>query len=211
MGMDIHRQLEKEFKFSDDTRQISRLQTVGRIVDAVSDRKDFQSSFFLIEKDDLNAFTIPGGRVYIFSGLMNNLKTDAQLASVLAHEIGHGAAKHVVKKYQAALGYNLIGSIAATQLGDGSGSMLLKGSNTVMGLIFTSYGRQDEYEADRLGIRYMLRAGYDPQGMLEAFEILKRESKGAYIPTILRSHPHLDDRIIQARREILKERGTVQK
>lgn len=203
LGQDVHRQLTKEFTLSNRTADIDRVRRIGRRLAQVSDRKDYQYHFYLIEKDEMNAFTTPGGNIYVFSGLLDKLTEDNQVASVLAHEIGHCAARHTIKKYQAALGYNLIGSIIMGQIGGESAQKIVSmSSNALMNIVFSAYGRKDEYEADRLGIKYLHMAGHDPQATVTTLEILQKESKGAGAPLVLRSHPHLADRITAAKKEI---------
>jgi len=203
MGRDVHQRITKQYKLSDQTQRLGRIERIGRRLAQVSDRKDYQYNFFLIEKDEMNAFTTPGGNVYLYTGLMDKLKTDDRIAAVLAHEVGHCAARHTAKKFQAALGYNLVGSLILSQIeGAQAKEMASLSSDTVMNIVFSSYGRKDEHEADRLGVKYMNLAGFNLQAMTETLEVLKRESKGPQMPLILRSHPHLDDRIRAVKREI---------
>ncbi len=203
IGKDVHQQLAGKFKFSDQTAKAEKVRRIGQRLAQISDRQDYQYHFFLIEKEELNAFTTPGGNIYLFSGLVDKLTTDDQIASVLAHEIGHCAARHTVKKYQAALGYNLIGSIVLGQVGgDKAREIASMSSNMVMNLVFSAYGRQDEYEADRLGIKYLRLAGYDPKASIAALEMLYKESNDPGGPTVLRTHPHLLDRIKAVKEEI---------
>ncbi len=209
MGRDIHAQLQKEFTFSTDQAKIDRLSRIGRKLAQVSDRQDLAYSFFLIEKDELNAFTVPGGSVYMFTGLMDRLPSDDAIAAVLGHEIAHTAARHTVKKFQAALGYNIIGTIIMSQLQLEAQvqQIISQGSGALMNLIFSAYGRQDEFESDRLGIKYMYYAGYDTQGMIETLQLLEQESKGDHVPVILRTHPYAKDRLAKAKEEIEKIKG----
>jgi len=202
LGNNLHQQLSQQFEFSDQGKDNERINRIGQRLARVSDRQDYKYQFFLIEKDELNAFTTPGGRIYVFSGLIDKLTSDDQVASVLAHEIGHCAARHTVKKFQAAMGYDLIGSIILGQVGEGAKEIASRSSNMVMGIVFSAYGRRDEYEADRLGIKYLHQAGYDPDAVIMTLQTLQRESKGVGAPTVLRSHPHIPDRIEAAKREI---------
>ncbi len=202
LGNDLHQQLSQQFKISDQGKDKERINRIGQRLARVSDRQDYTYQFFLIEKDEMNAFTTPGGRIYVFSGLINKLTSDDQIASVLAHEIGHCAARHTIKKFQAALGYNLIGSIILGQVGEGAKEIASMSTNMVMNIVFSAYGRRDEYEADRLGIKYLHQAGYDPDATIVTLQTLQRESKGVGAPTVLRSHPHIPDRIEAAKREI---------
>ena len=202
LGQEFHAQVLSQYKLSQDEAKVSRLRRIGEKIAQVSDRQDYEYQFFLVQSDELNAFTIPGGRVYFFSGLFDKLKTDDQIASVLAHEIGHCAAKHTIKKFQGSLGYNLISSIAFSRLGGGAKQAASLGANTVMGLAMSAYGRRDEYEADSLGLKYMYLAGYDLNGMIESFQVLESESKGAHPPLILSTHPFIEDRIEAVKKQI---------
>jgi predicted Zn-dependent protease len=203
MGRTIHEQITKEFRLSFQRERAAKLQRIGQHLAQVSDRQDYEYHFYLIDKDELNAFTTPGGNIYFFSGLLDKLTDDDEIAAVLAHEIGHSAAKHTVKKFQAALGYNLIGSIVLSQIAkEDIRDITSLSSDALMSLVFSSYSRRDEYEADRLGVKYMFLAGYNLNGMIRTLELLKRESKGPDVPLILKTHPHLDDRIQAVRQEI---------
>jgi len=203
LGNDIHAKLGQQYQFLADTAQTARIQRIGQRVAEESDRQDYDYQFFVIDKDELNAFTIPGGRIYIFSGLIDKLQTEDQVASVLAHEIGHCAARHTVKKFQAALGYNLIGSIVLGQVaGPQAQQIASMSSNMIMNIVFSAYGRKDEYEADRLGVKYLQLSGYDPHASVESLEIIARESKDGGAPLMLRSHPYLSDRIKAAQKEV---------
>lgn len=204
MGKQMHPQIVKQYPLSTDQVQVSRVQRIGQKLALVSDRQDYAYQFFLLQSKDINAFTIPGGRIYIFSKLEEGLKSDDEIAAVLAHEIGHCAARHTVKKYQAALGYDLVENFIFSQLkvSDFAKQVASMSTSSLMSLVFSSYGRQDEYESDRLGLKYMRLAGYDMQGMVRVLEFLEKGSKDQKIPLILRSHPYLSDRIVAVQKEI---------
>lgn len=204
MGKNIHQEIVGQYGLSRQQDQINRIRSIGQRLAKVSDRQDYQYNFFLVNGKDINAFTTPGGNVYFFIGLLSKLTTDDQVAAVLAHEIGHCAARHTIKKYQAQLGYNLIGSIIFSQIGmsEGAKAATQLASNTAMQLAMTAYSRQDEYEADRLGVKYMYLAGYNLNGMIETLQVLEKESHGAKPPLILSTHPYVEDRIKAATEEI---------
>ncbi len=204
MGKDIHQQITSHYKLSDRQQQLERLRRIGNRLAQVSDRQDYIYHFYLVENNEMNAFTTPGGNIYFFTGLMDKLKTDDQIAAVLAHEIGHCAARHTIKKFQAAIGYNIIGGIVLSQLETREQVQRIAALSTdmIMNLIFSAYSRQDEYQADRLGVKYMYLAGFNMNGMIETLEVLKRESKGPNVPLLLRSHPFLEDRIKLVKQEI---------
>ncbi|MDP2653007.1 MAG: M48 family metallopeptidase [Candidatus Omnitrophota bacterium] len=203
MGQDVHRQIMEQYKPSDNKAQAARLERIGQKLAQVSDRQDYEYHFFLVDSKDLNAFTTPGGNIYMHTGLMDRMKSDDEVAAVLAHEIGHCAARHTVKKFQAAVGYDLISGIILNQVTkqEQTRQIAALGTGAVMNLVFSSYSRKDEYEADRLGLKYMSLAGYDMDGMVKTFEILNQESKGPEVPLLLRSHPYLEDRIAAVKKE----------
>ena len=204
MGQDIQKQLSAEFTFIESGRQFDRIQRIGRRLAAVSDRRDLPYHFYLIDKDELNAFTVPGGSIYIFSGLLNKLDgNDNAVAAVLAHEIGHCAARHTVKKFQAALGYSLVGSILLSQIDQAAvKDVAAMSTNAVMQIVFSAYGRQDEYQADQLGVKYLDLAGFNVVGMVQTLDVLKKASGGSSTPAILLTHPHPEDRIAAVKKQI---------
>jgi len=207
MGQGIHKNIKKEYRLAGDDYRVQRVRRIGQRLAQVSDRQDYVHQFYVVEKDELNAFTIPGGSVYVFTGLLDKLQTDDQIAGVLAHEIGHGAARHTIKKFQAALGYNLIGGLILSQVEEGQARQIAGlSSNALMGLVFSSYSRKDEFEADRLAVKYMFLADFNLNGMVETLEILENESKGSDVPLILKSHPHLGARIDAAKGEVNRVR-----
>ena len=203
MGQSIHESITRKYKLSRDAALVERVRRIGDRVARISDRQDYEYHFYVLEDDEMNAFTTPGGNVYIHTGLLEKLKSDDQIASVLAHEAGHCAARHTVKKFQAALGYDLISTIALNAIGEGTAQQIAQlSSSAVMNIIFSAYGRQDEYQADQLGIKYMYRACFDPRAAVETFKILEAGSQGPDVPLILRSHPYIHDRIRVAEEEI---------
>jgi len=208
MGNDIHRQLESEYKIVENGPLAEKVRRIGSDVAAVADRQEFEYQFYLIDKDEMNAFTVPGGRIYVFKGLAEKLKTDDAIAAVLAHEVGHNTAKHSVKKFQTALGYSLLSYIFFKQLHmkENTRRIAALGTGVLSSIIFAAYSRQDEYQADMLGLRYMSLAGYNPQGMVDAFEILEAEKQRGGEPEFLRTHPHLEDRIKRAK-QLIETKG----
>ena len=204
LGLQSHKELMQNMKISKNPILTAQLDRIGARIAAVSDRQDYTYNFYVIEGDDFNAFTTPGGHVYVYEGLMKALKTDDRIAGVVAHEVGHCAAKHVAKKFQKALGYNLLYNVAVTAAsGSSAQSVVQLGSGTVMKLAMSAYSRKDEYEADRLGVKYATLAGYDPNGLVEGFQVLQAAEKGPQVPTIFRTHPHTHDRIDALKPEVL--------
>ncbi|MDP8212449.1 MAG: M48 family metalloprotease [Candidatus Zapsychrus exili] len=204
MGEDIHNKLKKKFKFSKDKEKLDKLQKIGERVVLVSDRQDYKYNFFLVNNDELNAFTTPGGNIYVNTGIIDKLTTDDQIASVIAHEVAHCAARHTVKKFQVSLGYDFVGDFIFNnvQMSNMTKQVASLGADFVVNIIFSAYSRKDEYEADKIGIKYLYLSGYNPSAIVEVLDILLKESKGFRGFLVLRSHPYLEDRIKVARSEM---------
>lgn len=181
----------------------SRVNRIGAKVAQASDRQDMTYHFAVVKDNELNAFAIPGGYVYVNSGLVDKANDD-ELASVLAHEVGHIAARHSVKKFEVAMGYRLVTGLvfARARIPD-----LQRASNVAFNLISLGYSREDELLADTLGVRYSAKAGYNPEGMVAFFKKLQEEEKKRAMPAPpiwLRSHPEISQRITHAEEEIGK-------
>jgi predicted Zn-dependent protease len=192
LGNVLAARVSKDYKISKDPSQNNRVKDIGAKIAAVSDRKDLKYQFFVIEDEALNAFTTPGGYVYINSGLLDK-SSDDELACVIGHEIGHIAARHVAKKLQSQIGYDILMNIAVSRTG--AGAELQKAASITYNLISLGYSRSDELTADRLGVKYAYKAGYDPNAMisfLKKIQDMKEEQMGF---VFLRSHPYTSDRI----------------
>lgn len=201
LGEDMDKQLEKKLKIQTDPQLQERLERIGARLAAYSDRKDLAYHFKIVQDKELNAFAIPGGFVYVNSGLMQ-AANDNELAGVLAHEIGHIAARHSVKKLQSAMGYQIIMSIV---LGASGQSATGQAIDIVFNLVELGYSRQDEFLADKLAVRYTRRAGFSPIGIITFFEKLKAESekKGSGVKLVfLSSHPPIAERIARVESEM---------
>jgi predicted Zn-dependent protease len=185
---------------------------IGQRLARESELPDLQFTFTVIDSPIVNAFALPGGYVYVSRGLLALAENESELAGVLAHEIGHITARHTAQRVTqaqygqlGALGAQILGAVllgdAGAQLGQQLGT--LGAAAWVQG-----YSREQELEADQLGIRYMTRAGYDAEGMasllaaLQADEALRKKLRGgdagAAVPSWLASHPRTADRIERA-------------
>lgn len=173
------------------------------------DNPGFPWEFTLLNSKVINAFALPGGKVFISRGLCEEMTNEAQLAAVLGHEIGHVTAKHSAERMGQALtttiGGAILGGLAGAAIG-GKDSVVIgaAGGATVGGVLALSYSRDQEIEADRLGMRYMERLGYDPTGAIEVQEILGRAGGGGGSPEILSTHPSSATRIAELNKRLDK-------
>jgi len=141
------------------------VQQVGQKLAAQSHRPGLTYHFTVLDSPEVNAFALPGGYVYITRGILAYLNSEAELAAVLGHEIGHVTARHGVRQYTAATATGFVGAIIGVATGIGATQDLF---NNVFGnAILSGYGRDHELESDRLGAEYLARTGYDPQAMIK--------------------------------------------
>ncbi len=149
----------------------------------------------------LNAFATPGGYVCVFSGLLINIEDEDSLAGILAHEIAHVTQRHIASRIDRSKYLSigtLVALVGAALAGGGEASgALIAGSVATTQAAMLSYNRDDESEADKFGLQYMLKAGYNPQGMAKAFQVLQNKSLGggSDFPTYLSTHPNINARI----------------
>jgi predicted Zn-dependent protease len=169
-----------------------------------SDYRALPWQFTLLNSSVINAFALPGGKVFLSRALAEKFTSEAQLAGVLGHEIGHVTAEHADRAIGQALILQGIAITAGILAGDSAAAQqaagLLVDASGTFALTFT---REQENEADRLGMRYMTRAGYHPRGMLEVMQVLAAASKGRNPPEWQSTHPSPETRIgiIQERLE----------
>ncbi|MCM8781366.1 MAG: M48 family metalloprotease [Candidatus Omnitrophica bacterium] len=175
-----------------------RLSIVGERISRVSDRKDIDYKFWVLKDKELNALTLPGGFIYVNEGLIS-IVNDDELSFVVAHEVGHTAARHIVKKLQANLGYQLLLAVALAGISGNTQQStidILRGIDTIYNLIELRYSRHDEYEADRLAVKYMFYAGYNPSASISCLEKIKQsEGPNWKILSYFRTHPYVNERI----------------
>ncbi|MBI4437124.1 MAG: M48 family metalloprotease [Candidatus Omnitrophica bacterium] len=200
MGRKISRQLEKRLKVLEDQTAQDRVNTIGQKLAAHGDRKELLYYFKVLDLKEVNAISLPGGYVYVNRGLLEKIKSDDELAGVLAHEIGHIAARHAMKRLQASMGYGLLQALA---VGTGTNRQAIRGAQIAFTQIFLAYSRGDELQADRLAVKTMRRAGYDPYGMSRFLKKLKEIHRDKLAPgTYLRTHPFVSDRVRVVHEEI---------
>ncbi|HEY6403394.1 MAG TPA: M48 family metallopeptidase [Blastocatellia bacterium] len=204
----VHQELIKQTQLVRDPSINEYVNSVGQRLARDSGRPDIPWRFYVVDDKSINAFATLGGRVYVHTGLLAATGTEAQLASVLGHEIGHIVGRHGlenVKKSQRAGLYAGLAAIAGAVLGGQAGADLGGAmGNLIGGGFLMKHSRDAEREADYLGLYNLKDAGYNTGGMIEMFEILQEvnsSSPGAF-GSILASHPAPSERASNTRREI---------
>ena len=196
MGQQGAKEVAQSIGFYNDAKVQSYVADIGKRMAAESERPNLPWEFHVVDDASVNAFAIPGGFIYVTRGLMSSINTEAELATVLGHEIAHVTHRHSVQQ---------ISKAQLAQLGLGIGSILssdiakfgqLAGAG--LGLLFLKYGRDAENQADESGFRYALGENYDVREMPKVFETLGRISEssgGGRLPEWLATHPEPGNRI----------------
>jgi predicted Zn-dependent protease len=176
--------------------------------ESAASESPYPFEFHLLDDASIvNAFALPGGQIFITTGLLQRLETEAQLAGVLAHEVGHviarHGAEHLARQQLGAALVNAVG-VAASETPEQArqAAVLAQAINQLIGL---RYGREDELESDRLGFQFMTNAGYNPQGIVELMQILNSAASGQNPPEFLSTHPNPNNRV-ERLQELIAER-----
>ncbi len=175
MGAQAHQDVLKEYAALDNPALQAYVNAIGQQLAKQSHRPKLQWHFTVVDSPDVNAFALPGGYVYITRGIMAYLNSEAQLAGVIGHEIGHVTARHGVRQQSASTAAGLgavLGSILVPGMDNQAGAGLLQ---SLAQAWTAGYGREHELESDRLGAQYLAKTGYNPQAMIEVIGVLKNQ------------------------------------
>lgn len=204
VGMEEHQNVMKEFGVPPDSEDLQiYVSRVGASVAQNTERPDVQYKFFVLDDPMVNAFALPGGYVYVTRGLLAQANSEAELAAVLGHEVGHITARHSAERYSRGVVTSLGAAVLSAALDSGTAAQALEvGSDLYM----KSYSRGQETQADELGMRYLSRTNYDPAAMvaflsgLEAHTALDGRMNGKSAPDIdwFSTHPLTATRVQEA-------------
>jgi predicted Zn-dependent protease len=175
MGEQAHQDILKEYAALDNPGLQAYVNGIGQNLAKHSHRPELQWTFTVLDSPDVNAFALPGGYVYITRGLMAYLNSEAELAGVLGHEIGHVTARHGVRQQSASTVAGLgamLGSVLVPGMNNQAGAGMMQ---SVAQAWTAGYGRDHELESDRLGAQYLAKTGYDPQAMIAVIGVLKNQ------------------------------------
>lgn len=195
LGLQSAPQMAAEFGGLDpDAAAQSDLREVGEriVARSAASRTPYRYEFHLLrDPETVNAFALPGGPIFITRGLLSRLDNEAQLAGVLAHEIGHVAGRHSAERIaKSQFAQTLVGAVSvATSDEYGPNRAAQAAAGVVSQMVQLRYGRDDEMQSDTLGVRFMSDAGYDPRAMIEVMDVLKKASGGSGQPEFMSSHP----------------------
>jgi len=215
LGQEAADQLAKESKLSTNEADLARLRAIGNKIADVANKTEFKAyygnsrvtpfkyTFNIVEDDEINAFNVPGGFVYVCRGLLNFVQSDDELAAVLAHEITHSAHHHMVYllREQSSIATKSAWILLAGLLGGGGGdniSNLMLGTQLYTIAKVSNYGREAERDADNGAVNYLTKTGYNPVGMLTFLERLAQKPE-LVDPGIYRDHPENVERIANVR------------
>lgn len=213
VGAQVHQeQVLQKFRLVEDPSVVEYVEQLGRRVAERSARPDLDYHFFVVDDPSVNAFSIPGGFIYVHTGLLRIVETEDELAAVLAHEIAHVVARHGLRNLKSAqkAKIGILGAvIAGTILGGGTGARAAGGVAQIAAAgTLTKHSRDFEREADFLGLYNTVEAGYDPSAMIGIFEKLGRSGSKSSMGGIFASHPDSRERVRNTQTEISQRLGT---
>jgi Zn-dependent protease with chaperone function len=194
LGKEAADAIIREYGIAGDDSDLKRVVAVGRNIIRVCDRSDIEYHFYVLDTDIINAFAIPGGYVFVTRGIMDFVDDDDELASVIGHEVTHVAKKHSVVLYKKSIRDTVVNLLVMVLTRDPNAvmaSQMVEQSRTEV------FGRAAEVEADRVGLEYMNKAGYDPDGFMRF--IMKMQKYETHSPDLLYDyydfHPPMETRI----------------
>ena len=197
MGKDGYQAVIKEYGAYDSQELAAYVDAVGQKLAKVSHAPNMAWKFTLLDDTAVNAFAMPGGYIYITRGILAHLGSEAQLAGVLGHEIGHVTARHsaqqITQQQLTGIGLGVAGIVSPTFRRYG------QAAQQALGLIFLKYSRDHENQADQLGVDYATAAGYDPREIPNTYVMLRRvgEQAGSQVPEFLSTHPDPGNREVR--------------
>jgi predicted Zn-dependent protease len=197
MGTDYSQQINAQLPIVKDPEVVRYINVLGDSIAKLADSRSLDWQFFVVNSSEVNAFAVPGGYVYVNRGLIERAQRMDQLAGVLGHEIGHVVRRHSVQQMEKAQGAN-IGVTLACVLTSVCNSQVAGAAINVGGsALFAKFSRNDEAEADAEGVKNVVRAGIDPRGIPEMFQILldERQRSPGSVESWFATHPMEEDRI----------------
>lgn len=198
IGREVNAQVRKEMPQFKDTQVTAYIGAIGRRLTAHAPGPKYPYSFGVVDQREINAFALPGGPIWVHRGLLQAAANESQVAGVLAHEVAHIAQRHAASQMTKASVANLGLGLLGAMLGNGTGASAAQmAAGFLTNGVFLKFSRDDERAADHVGLEIMKRAGWNPRGMVELFEVLRREANRdpGSVEMFFSSHPSPQDRI----------------
>lgn len=199
VGEEVNRQVQEQADLVRDDVIAGYVRDMGHRIVAAVEEPLFTYRFYVIEADQINAFALPAGYIYVHTETILRAANAAELAGVLGHEVGHVVERHVAENYNRARGVSIGHQLAVITAAILGGTVAAQAVDLGGGLAAMAYlnqfTREAEREADAFAVEVLPRAGYDPRGLVTFFETLMRESGGREPPAFLSSHPTTRERI----------------
>ena len=196
LGLEYTRQLLEELEIETGTRRALRVERVGRRIAAVAERPNFDWQFHTVVSEQVNAFVLPGGRVFFYTGILELIgDNEDELAAIMGHEIAHAVARHAAERMSQNMVSSTVLNVASQVVGGVTGSSFASqavqtGGGLVARLgVLLPYSRRHELEADHIGVILAAKAGYDPRAALSFWDKMAAQSKGREPLGILSTHP----------------------
>jgi len=202
MGRETARQLEARYGLYDDEWATARVQEIGmKLVAETGEKDNYPWQFRILNTDEVNAVSCPGGFIYVYRGLLELMPSDAELAGVLGHEIGHVTRHHVAHQIEKTMWTSLVAVLAGAATGSPVGVGLASMAAQAMS---AGYSRADERDADKVGLAYCVNAGLNPYGMFVTMHKLQDYAARRKVPDygIFSSHPEPEERIRRIREQL---------
>ena len=210
IGRQANAQVRKEVPELRDTQATAYIRTIGQRLARHAQGPKYPYSFSVADFREINAFALPGGPVWVHRGVIHSAANESQVAGVLAHEVAHVAQRHAAGQLtngiMANWGLGLLGAVLGNSGGAGAAQMA---AGLLTNGIFLKFSRDDEREADQVGLQIMRRAGWDGRGMAELFEMLRREESHnpGTVEVFFSSHPPPQDRVARLQAEVARHPG----
>lgn len=204
MGQEYAQQINAQLPIIQDPEINRYINVLGDSIAGLTSRKDLDWHFFIVDAQEVNAFAVPGGFVYVNRGLIERADQMDELAGVLGHEIGHVVRRHTVKQMEKAQGANIGVTLACVLTSICNSQAAGAAINIAGGAVFARFSRQDEAEADAEGVKNTVRAGISPAGMVSMFQKLidERKTRPGAVESWFLTHPLEEDRIAAVQAQI---------
>ena len=199
LGDELDRETRREFVFVRDELTVDYVSRIGQEIVRASGPQPFEYRFYVVDEEDINAFALPAGHVYVHTGTILKARNVSELAGVIAHEVGHVQRHHVTANYERSRTTGAVyqlGVLTALLLGGGAAAGIANlGGGLAAMTYLNSFSREAENEADAFAVEMLPRAGYDPEGLVTFFQTLINDGGGGGGPSFLSSHPATTERI----------------